>query len=402
MSTPASALPSLTCDRRLAEIAGHLERSRWAVELLDPEWKLIWISDELKALIGEYDEEKIGYGRHIVACRFSDTWRRTVVPDTPGRTLENEMRYMVRDTPGGKEALCAMVGERWALMVRAIEPVDPPPLWFGSIEFVQGSLPPVTVNYISVRVHDEAGDFLGTVGLYGPSLPARVLALVARGNPGMFERMSRLVMPGRRRAAVLFADLQASGALSRRLPSGVYFKLIRSLTTAMDEAVIRGSGIVGKHAGDGVTAFFLADDLGSTSRAARAAIETARRICASADEVAGEVASDTGLLEPADCRINVGLHWGGTLYMGQVVTGGRLEVTALGDEVNECARIQQTARDGATLASKSLIERLSDEDAAPLGLDPDGLTYRVVAELEGAGDKAVRDAGGIPVASLSS
>ena len=65
-----------------------------------------------------------------------------------------------------------------------------------------------------------------------------------------------------------------------------------------------------------------------------------------------------------ELKINAGVHWGGALYLGQVITGGRLEVTALGDEVNECARIQQSARDGALLASKPLVERLDPEHAA--------------------------------------
>ena len=96
----------------------------------------------------------------------------------------------------------------------------------------------------------------------------------------------------------------------------------------------------------------------------------------------------------------MGLHWGGALYMGQVVTGGRLEVTALGDPVNDCARIQQTARDGQLLASKDLVERLTHEDAAALGLDPDGLVYDLVGEIEGVPEKALRDAAAIPVTSL--
>jgi len=29
-----------------------------------------------------------------------------------------------------------------------------------------------------------------------------------------------------------------------------------------------------------------------------------------------------------DVRVNVGIHWGATLMVGQVATGGRLEVTA--------------------------------------------------------------------------
>jgi hypothetical protein len=42
-------------------------------------------------------------------------------------------------------------------------------------------------------------------------------------------------------------------------------------------------------------------------------------------------ASDLGP-RGVNVRVNVGIHWGGTLMVGQVATGGRLEVTALGDE----------------------------------------------------------------------
>jgi class 3 adenylate cyclase len=232
------------------------------------------------------------------------------------------------------------------------------------------------------------------------ALPGRVLVLVARGDRGMFERMARLFEPGRKQAAILFADLQMSGALSRRLPSAAFFKLMRTITSAIDDVVIARQGIVGKHAGDGVTAFFLADDLGSSSAAAATAIEAARDISVAARDGAKAVAEETGLFDSSECMVNVGVHWGGHLYMGQLVTEGRLEITALGDEVNECARIQQTAEDGQVLASKSLIEHLSDEDAEAVGLDPDGVLYRALAELPGSDEKAVRDAGSIPVTTL--
>jgi hypothetical protein len=98
--------------------------------------------------------------------------------------------------------------------------------------------------------------------------------------------------------------------------------------------------------------------------------------------------------------MNFGLHWGGGLYVGQIVTGGRLEVTALGDEVNECARIQQSARDGAAYASKALLEQLEPIDAGAAGVDPEAVAYRTVAELPGADEKSVRDAGGLAVAEL--
>jgi class 3 adenylate cyclase len=185
------------------------------------------------------------------------------------------------------------------------------------------------------------------------------------------------------------------------LPSAAYFKLIRAITTAMDDVVVAHKGIVGKHAGDGGSAFFLAEDLGSDSGAVRAAIEAARQITVAAQTAAKEVGEETGLVESADTLVNVGVHWGGGLYMGQLVTGGRLEVTALGDHVNECARIQESACDGEVLGSKALIEHLAPEDADALGLDPDGVVYRTVSELPGVSEKATRDAGSIPVTVLN-
>jgi class 3 adenylate cyclase len=86
--------------------------------------------------------------------------------------------------------------------------------------------------------------------------------------------------------------------------------------------------------------------------------------------------------------------------MGQVVTGGRLEVTALGDEVNECARIEQTACGGALLASKSLIEHLDAGDAEAVAIVPARVAYTALGELDGADEKAMRDAGLIAVAPV--
>jgi class 3 adenylate cyclase len=86
--------------------------------------------------------------------------------------------------------------------------------------------------------------------------------------------------------------------------------------------------------------------------------------------------------------------------IGQVATGGRLEVTALGDEMNEAARIESVATGGVALASKLLLERLEQDDSLDLGLDPDDMTYVTIAELDGSSDKAIRDAGSISVVAI--
>ena len=391
----------------LARITEALDGMDVAAVITDTEWQLVWVSSEMKVLLNEHDEDKLGYGNHIFDNWCSDTWRDTITEESEQNSFLESFPYIAYETPGGIEKILEIIAkhdrslEDWGhVELEDMVPRQPPPVWGNVIEFIQPGFKPVNVRGIFIRLHSPDGEHLGTLQLYGSALPARILALVARGDESMFTRMSNLVDPGRRQAAVLFADLQESGVLSRRLPSAAYFKLISAVTDAMDQAVIEHTGIVGKHAGDGLTAFFLADDLGSPSAAAHAAICAARDISVVAHTAAKQVGEDTGLVEAADLRVNLGVHWGGTLYMGQLVTGGRLEVTALGDAVNECARIQESAREGDALASKSLIEHLSAEDAAALGLDQDGLVYRSISELSHASEKAKRDAGSIPVTPI--
>jgi class 3 adenylate cyclase len=103
-----------------------------------------------------------------------------------------------------------------------------------------------------------------------------VLAMLATGDAQLFERMLQLLHPARRPAALLFAGLESSSALSRSLSSRDCFALIRRLASRADRSAVRAGGIVGKHVGDGITAFFLAETCGSESAAARACIEAAR------------------------------------------------------------------------------------------------------------------------------
>ncbi len=139
----------------------------------------------------------------------------------------------------------------------------------------------------------------------------------------------------------------------------------RRLVRAADDCVIDAGGLVGRHVGDGVVAFFLAETAGSESAAARACIAATRALRSVLREVAAR--SD---LASEEVTMRFGLHWGSTLYVGQIATSGRTEVTALGDEVNEAARIEACATGGRALASKALIERLEPVDAAVLASTP--------------------------------
>lgn len=411
--------PNALDDPRLAAVAAQLDRARGASLIFDKDMNLVWVSNELYKLFGHPTNEELGIGKNIIEAYMTGVWSSMITFESQMSIFVNDFPKLMHSIPGGKQGLKEIFRrclEDWDKIVdldpkmdldeladqlfEDLEPEEPPPFYTSVFETVQHDLPPAKIVEFCVTLRDDTGAVIGGVIMYDPALPAMVLSFVARGDEEMYERMARLIEPGRRKAAVLFADLQASAALSRKLPSAAYFKLIRSITTAIDDVVCKHKGIVGKHAGDGASAFFLVDDTGNDSAAVRAAIEAAREITVAAANAAKAVGDETGLVESADTIVNVGVHWGGALYMGQLVTGGRLEVTALGDRVNECARVQESARDGEVLATKSLIEHLTDKDAEALGFDPDGVVYRSVAELPGATDKAKADAGSIPVTVL--
>jgi class 3 adenylate cyclase len=384
------AVFSLTdVEPRLAAVVEELEATGSAAEIYDLEWRLVWLTNEFRFFAGERPLEALGVGQHAVVVRT--TALDGMVPFKTGLSwMRTNIPRMAHDTPGGIDAIRALLP---ADHERAIGPLDPRPpesLWWGEITYHQAGLPPAQTRYLTFALHDPGGERIGWAILYLPAAPASIVSLITRGNQAMFARMAELLHPARHETAILFADIQASAALARRLSTQRWFELIRDFSTFADQCVVEKRGIVGRHAGDGVTAFFLAEHVGSRAAACAAALRAGREIVAWCPEELGD----------SDLHINAGVHWGGALYLGQLVTGGRLEVTALGDEVNECARIQQSARDGVLLASKPVVERLDLEEAHALGLDPLTVVYRTVGELPGVTPKAVRDAGGVPVVTV--
>lgn len=305
--------------------------------------------------------------------------------------------WVLADTPGGREELRELVDPRLRDIADGLSPAEAPAAWTTPFHgLYTGAGAPVQTLVTAVRLRDGAGRLVGTAFVSKPAIGMAVLArITAMGDLRHFERMEQVARPGRRAAAVLFADLEASSQLSRRLSTASYFALGRRIARAADQCVIDAGGLVGRHAGDGVVAFFLAETTGSDSAAARACIHAAHALA----EAVGAVAARSELARK-DLLMRFGLHWGATLYVGHIATSGRTEVTALGDEVNEGARIEACATGGRILASKALVERLDGDDASALGLDPDAVTYTPLADLPTATEKARRDAPAISVCEI--
>ncbi len=302
--------------------------------------------------------------------------------------------FVMSTTPGGREALLEVADARFAEVLQSTVPKPPPPAWSSRLDVKFGT-ETIGNNVLVIALWGVHGQRVGYVGIVKPELRAAVLGMLALGDARLFERMSGLLEPARRPGAVLFADLEASTSLAKRLSTPAYFALIGRLARRGDRAIVNGGGIVGKHAGDGVTAFFLAEDTGSESSAVRACIDAMRAI----REAALNAAERSGL-DATEMTMRFGLHWGATLYVGRLMTSGRAEVTALGDEVNETARIEACATGGRALASKALLERLDPTDAAALDIDLARLTYLPLASLTTATEKARRDAPAIAISEI--
>lgn len=384
-------------DPRIQEWIDQIERLQWVALFLDADWNLVWVSPMLKELQGATDEDLLGYGTHLLDAWCNDTWMRTVAPESQVEMLREFGPYILCDLQQRGRDPRDVLPDYLVPVLDEVEPKEPPEVLSSSMTYVDpkpdSGLASYKVNIFLANLRGEDGESYGRMMLFFVGMRPTLMELLVRGDEAMYERMAKLEQPGQREAVVLFCDLHRSGPMSRQLSTARYFRLVRELWTGIDQVVADETGIIGKHAGDGATAFFLVDDVGSRSGAAAAALRAARRIHEIGDQVFGEFLDEHSAMK-------VGVHWGSQLYMGQLIPGGRLDVTALGDEVNEAARLQECAKPGETLASKQLLERLDQESAAALGIDVHKIIYSSLADRDGAPDKAVRDAGGISAASV--
>ena len=381
-----------------------MERGRWPGWILDDQLVLRYVTTELKIFMSDslgrqIDDEAAGIGQNMFYALLNEAWSTTINQQSLSELMPRVMAYFKDEWGDDPQSSGMPLPEAFMPFFEAVDAQPSYGLLADRFDYMLPDLPPYPVEFLLAGLRDREGNLRGVVCVSQMGVRPTLVSLLARGDERMFDRMARLQEPTRCQGAIVFADLQGSSRLSRILPTSTYFSLIRSLATQADTAIAEDDGVVGRHAGDGVSGFFLMQDGEDASSVAACAISAARKIHEQAKTAIAEVTESAGL-NPADYGMNVGLHWGASLFMGQLVPGGRLDVTALGDSVNECARIQETATDGAVLASKQLIEQLTPEDAGKVGVDLGELIYRPIADLEHVPDKAVRDAGFIPVTRL--
>ncbi|MGA7396494.1 MAG: adenylate/guanylate cyclase domain-containing protein [Solirubrobacterales bacterium] len=387
-------------DPALADAARAIHKTGNWGWIVDDRWRTVWASDDLRLTHGLLRNlAPFAVGSHM----FGPEWIRTTTTmwQAGPNTLEINRLYfretgglMLTDTPGGRDELREIVDPALRDIVDELTPVDGSMRSFTGAGFGVGRAEDVPT--VIFRIRDRNGQLAGTAMIPKPPAGMAMLgAMTFNADLDHVARMGRVAVAGRRPAAILFSDLEASTPLSRRLSTASYFALGRRLVRATDQCVVDAGGLVGRHVGDGVVAFFLAETAGSESAAAEACIASVRAL----REALGDVAARSNLKQE-EVVLRFGLHWGANLYVGNITTAGRTEVNALGDQVNEAARIEACATGGLALASKDLIERLEPDSAAALNLTPDRITYTPLGDLANATEKARRDAPSIAVCEI--
>ncbi len=125
---------------------------------------------------------------------------------------------VLSDTPGGRDELRELVAPALRDLVDGLSPAAPAPAlsfaWHGT--HVGGM--PVDALTTSVRIHDASGRLAGTALISKPGASMAILATVAIGGDlRHVQRVQRVAKAGRRPAAILFADLEASSPLAAEL-----------------------------------------------------------------------------------------------------------------------------------------------------------------------------------------
>lgn len=391
---------ALPADPSLAAVASAMETTGQWAWVVDDRWHLVYATTAVRTTYGGISGHLADFdlGRHFFGSEQlarSATWRFGAnSPERMALIFRHLGAMVLADTPGGADELRRALDPSLVPLLDGLQPSHAAAMAFVAEGGAIANTVDIPVAVLRIRRND--GTLAGTLLVFKPAASMATLgAYASMGDRRHFELMENVSRAGRRPAAILFADLEGSSALARRLSTASYFAVGRRLTSAADRCVIDAGGLVGRHVGDGIVAFFLAESAGSESAAARRCIEAARNLRAALQGVATR-----SELEPEEVVLRFGLHWGSTLYVGAVTTAGRSEVTALGDEVNEAARIEACATGGRTLASKVLLERLDTADAASLQLDPDRIVYTALANLATATEKARRDAPAISVCEV--
>ena len=137
------------------------------------------------------------------------------------------------------------------------------------------------------------------------------------------------------RAVLWFSDLRDFTGMNERMPAGELLDLLNNYLQLVGDALAANGGEILKFIGDGVMAYFPAEDALFLPIVTGQAIAAARRLIG--DIEAANEARAAGGRDPL--RFGVGLHVGPVTF-GNIGTEDRLDFTVIGPAVNRASRLE--------------------------------------------------------------
>jgi adenylate cyclase len=141
------------------------------------------------------------------------------------------------------------------------------------------------------------------------------------------------------RAVLWFSDLRDFTGMNERMEPAELLELLNNYLQLVGDALTAHGGEILKFIGDGVMAYFPAEDALFLPMVTAAALDAAQRLVNDI-EAANEARAAAGF-EPV--RFGIGLHVG-TVTFGNIGTQDRLDFTVIGPAVNRAARLERLTK----------------------------------------------------------
>jgi hypothetical protein len=219
----------------------------------------VFITDERRrSLAGLEGLARVPLGLHFFgseAMAVRESW--ALLSDAKGRHVRGQFAAffpeLLAATSGGRPELGELVDPSFHDLID--DRADSQPRFSFAYQSVSNRSWGIDLGtwHSTLRVYAASGQVAGYVWISKPAAGMSILGTMASGGDlRHLERIQDVVTADRRPAAILFADLDASSPLARRLATADYFTLARALVRAADQCVVDAGGLVGRHLGDGV------------------------------------------------------------------------------------------------------------------------------------------------------
>ena len=93
----------------LRAIASDLEETGWAAEVCDADWRLVYVTSQLRGILGRNDDADLALGRHILEVRGTPFWQSIIDPERSGTWMAENVPRCSLTTPA-----CATGSPTWS------------------------------------------------------------------------------------------------------------------------------------------------------------------------------------------------------------------------------------------------------------------------------------------------